>query len=72
MSRAASDLGGSGVVELSADKGGLGNSIVLSRRRRSGSKTLWLPMFKIVLPERRSRAPGPTMKRVLPSKKSRG
>lgn len=72
VSRAASDLGGRGVVELSDEMGGLGSSIVLSKRRRSGSKTLWLPMLRVVLPAKRSSAPGPTMKRVLESKKSRG
>ena len=39
-----------------------GSSMVREGGRRSGSKWLWEPMLSLVAPERRARAPGPTMK----------
>lgn len=59
-----SDLRGSGLVESStgfAVGDGCGSSIVRSRGKRSGSKNECDPMLSCVLPDSKSKAPGPTM-----------
>jgi hypothetical protein len=52
------------VLEGEEDDGdkGEGSSMVRVGGRRSGSKCEWEPMLRLVAPERRERAPGPTRK----------